>query len=214
MFAVEKRDDIIIPDAHYWAKLRGAYRKAKESVPVVDDDEDNDDPWLKAAMEREWPLTGAQMEFEIRLGQHGRGVFSKENIPAGKVVWNCQHCGVFRTEQQWHTFLNLLPPHMQYDVVIWAFAWDGVLYLDLEPASMFNHGGSVIEDEGAVTVMPTNLTAVEINPDEDEWQYVAKVDIKVGDELFCDYSEFHDYDNPLPWFIASHKQVVDDGIYY
>jgi hypothetical protein len=218
MFTAAKKDGIAIPDAQFWTDLRAAYRQIKEvgGQPV-----DDDDPWLKAALVQEWPLTGALIEYEVRLGEYGRGVYSKQTVPAGTPVWKCQHCGVFTTEQQWLAFLKLLPHHMQYDVVQWAFASDGVVYLDLEPATMFNHGGTFIAEEvGFSNVRPDNVICqkVEINPnesnDDEEYQYVAKVDINVGDELLCDYSEFHDYANPLSWFVASHAQIVGKGIYY
>jgi hypothetical protein len=226
MFTAAKKDDIAIPDAQFWTDLRAAYRQVKE-VKGGQQEVDDDDPWLKAARVQEWPLTGALIEFEVRLGQYGRGVYSKQYVPAGTAVWKCQHCGVFRTEQQWLDFLKLLPPHMQYDVVQWAFAWDGVVYLDMEPASMFNHGGTFIAEEvGFSNVRPDNVICEKIEPinttnnttsndDDDEcYQYIAKVDINAGDELLCDYSEFHDYANPLCWFVASHAQIVDQGIYY
>jgi hypothetical protein len=107
------KEDSVIPDDQYWKNLRAAYATVKAGL----DDDDEYDYWLADALLQDPPHTGALIEFEIRQGPYGRGVYSKQHIPAGTPVWKCQHCGVFRNEQQWLDFLHLLPPHMQYDVV-------------------------------------------------------------------------------------------------
>lgn len=210
------KEKCVIPDAQYWKELRAAYAKVKAGL------DDEEDYWLADALLQDPPETGALIEYEIRQGQYGRGVYAKQDIQAGTPVWKCQHCGVFRTEQQWVDFLRLLPPHMQYDVVEWAYVTDGEVYLDFDPGSLKNHGcGSSSSSsnpatvaEGFSNVMPANLECVEIPDTDEEWQYIAKVDIHDGDELLCDYTKFHDYANPLSWFVASNEQIVKQGKYY
>jgi hypothetical protein len=69
-------------------------------------------------------------------------------------------------------------------------------------------------EEGFNNVHPANLESVEIPDTDEEWHYIAKVEINAGDELLCDYTSFHDYANPLSWFEASNEQIVKKGIYY
>jgi hypothetical protein len=228
----------VIPDAQYWADLRAAYFKVKEQdqqglLP------DKEDQWLKQALAK-LDNDGALIPYEVRRGEYGRGIYSLEHIKAGTPVWNCVLEGVFRNEQQWLDFLRLLPPHMQYDVASWAYVYvaDGLLWLDLDPGAMLNHGGSVIEQEDEYgNLKADNVEFVKISAranaedadgvndssssdddddddDDDDWQLIAKVDINPGDELLCDYSKFHDYSEPLAWFVDSYERIVENGLYY
>jgi hypothetical protein len=220
MFTVPAaKEHCVIPDAQYWKDLRAAYAQVKAGL---DDEVDEEDYWLADALRQDPPETGALIDYEIRQGQYGRGVYVQQDVLAGSPVWKCQHCGVFRNEQQWLDFLRLLPPHMQYDVVEWAYVTDGEVYLDFDPGSLKNHGygsgsssgSSTNNAEGFANVRPANLSCVEIPDTDEEWQYIANVDIKAGEELLCDYTTFHDYANPLSWFVASNEQIVKRGIYY
>jgi hypothetical protein len=201
-----------IPDAQYWTDLRDAYFKAKKG-PL-----DEDDEWLVKAFQ-EGP-SGGLVEYEVRYGEYGRGVFVKQDVPKGTMVWECSRDGAFRNEQQWLDFLSFLPPYMQYDCVQWAYASDGVVYLDLEPGTLFNHGGSAPTTDtpgssggqGYSSLRPNNLDSVK-NEEEDYW-YIANCDIMSGDELLCDYTTFHDYGKPLDWFQRSHDNIVKKGQYY
>jgi hypothetical protein len=232
--AAAKDGKSVVPDAQYWADLRAAYFKVKEEQGLPD----KEDKWLKQALAK-LGNDAALIPYEVRCGEYGRGIYSLERIKAGTPVWNCVLEGVFRNEQQWLDFLRLLPPHMQYDVVSWAYVdvTAGLLALDLDPGAMLNHGGSIIEQEDDYgSLKPDNVEFVKISAranaedadgvndssssddddddDDDDWQLIAKVDINPGDELLCDYSKFHDYSEPLAWFVDSYDRIVENGLYY
>ena len=195
-----------LPGDEYWSKLREAYFAVKDPY------EDEDDEDLREALEED--PNGALVPFEIRRNEYGRGIYATQFISEGTPVWNCEHAGVFRNEQQWLDFLKLLPPHMQHDCVEWAYVEDGDLWLDLEPCALMNHGGTAIEEEDMKNVRPDNLECIELPSSDDEWQYIAKCDIQPGEELLCDYSKFHDYSESLDWFEESWDQIVEEEIYY
>lgn len=185
-----------VPNATTFALLRDAYFSVKESAHDPHDEE------LKELF-KESP-SGALIDFSVRQTKYGRGVFALSDVPKGKAVWESSRFGIFRTEAQWRTFLDLLSPELQYDVTMWAYVmdWDSadsfVLALDFDEECLMNHGGELLDYDPTLTgLQPSNLRSVEV--EEEDWQYVATQDIKVGEELLVDYSQFHSY-GAIDWF--------------
>uniref|UniRef100_A0A7S3L682 SET domain-containing protein n=1 Tax=Amphora coffeiformis TaxID=265554 RepID=A0A7S3L682_9STRA len=213
-----------IPDAAYWETLRRAYYAAKERCSYQDEEFQEYDEELKEVFENKG-YSGAATEFAIQYGDFGRGLFATRDIKQGQVVWTCEREGVFCTKAEWRLFLSLLPHHMQYDVVTWAYVmeWDEdtgeqVVGLDLEPSALLNHGGSDIskldDTIDPSNIKPANLECIKVPDTEDDWQYLAATDIKSGDELLCDYSKFHVYDNKLQWWQDDWETIVEKENYY
>ena len=73
-----------IPTAEDFTKLREAYFAAK--TPDNKDDED-----VRKAFEQ--GPTGALVDFEVRQGEYGRGLFAKQFIQKGTPVWDCDRVG-------------------------------------------------------------------------------------------------------------------------
>ena len=209
-----------IPNSQYWKLLRKSYFKSKgSSDPEWDAD-------LREFLCEVGPC-GALVPYEIRTdGQYGRGVFTKKDIKKGTYVWNTDLSGRWLTQQQWESFLGMLPPYMQIDVVEWAYCMADkdlpdvglMVHLDLEPSAMINHGGPDVPYDGFINCRPDNVEDVEIDSEyDDEWRLVAKHDIPAGSEILVDYTTFHDYKNTedkLEYFEDSWEQIIEDKEYF
>jgi hypothetical protein len=270
-----------IPTKQYWKVLRKAYFKSKGGTDT------KYDKFIREYLEEDGPC-GAQIKFEIReTPEKGRGVFALQPIPRNTIVWTTDLCGRFLSQEQFTSFLRLLPHHMQHDVMVWAYVMketepledvpDGNkdsaneddtpkqriihrVYLDLDAGSLINHGGTdMTEYEGWKTHEQDNVVEVtrrqylemkkeaaeerkakmvngdgdddstsgssssssDDEDDEDDEYIIAKVDIKVGDELLTDYTAFHDYrecdqstNGECKWFDDMYDRVVEHQQYY
>jgi hypothetical protein len=174
-----------IPDSKYWKRLRKAYFKAKGQTDV------NWDGWVRDYL-NESGSSGCMVDvrdsIEIRRGRHGRGLFATCLIPAGTHIWDTELVGRFLNRDQFESFLSLLSPKMQYDVLEWVYLEDerdgyGMLvYLDLDPATLMNHGytpeqGDAVEggetkqvgllEAGWTDCQPATVHEVEVDVEDD-----------------------------------------------
>lgn len=190
-----------IPNATDFAVLRDAYFAAKKPLFLNDHD-------LKLNKSFSQSLNGALVPFEIRQTEHGRGIVTLQDISQGDVVWDDQFYGRFFSEQQWDSFLDRLEPRLQADVMLWAWMSkdddqddDDNYYvgLDLEESSLMNHGGTPIDtsEESLKEVRPNNL---HLQEGDSVSFLIATRDILAGEELLCDYTEFHDPNHDIVWF--------------
>jgi len=117
-------------------------------------------------------------------GPRGRSIYAAEPIAKGTRVWKPTHLVSFHNLREMHAFLIQLDHDLQCDALLWAYAAKdlGYVSLALDPASFVNHG----ETKDA------------INLDEDCF---ALRDIRVGEELLEDYSQFIGFDEEeIEWF--------------
>jgi hypothetical protein len=218
-----------IPDASYFKRIRQAYRKAKwnsqdpHDQPIFAQQEEEEDGSPKKKM------YGPYVPFEIRrssllgIEQHDgaaadRGVFVTEFVPQGQPVWGCELYGIFRCETEWNAFLEALDPHMLADIVMWSYVMDWgdgtfVVGIDLDEASLMNHGGpSVVhnqfqysssDEKGNVDPPAAWSANITCEYRDGEWKYYATRDIYPNEEILCDYNQFHVAEHPLDWYTNS-----------
>jgi hypothetical protein len=69
-------------------------------------------------------VTGYQVPIYIDFAKEeeiGRGVFAKELIPRGTLVWQSTMTAKFENAQDYREFLSRLPPELACDVLSWAY---------------------------------------------------------------------------------------------
>jgi hypothetical protein len=198
----------LVPTAATFELLTNAYFEAKAPL-----DDPHDESVRKAIANSP---SGVKVPLEIRPCKYGRGLFAKEAFPAHTAIYEGKRYGIFHTEAQWTTFLNLLPEEWRYDVVIWSYVleWDNDLYVaavDLDEGSLINHGSDCV-DTSTVRNSRSTIAAVfherscldarmaNVRYDEKTMTYWSIHDIQESEEIFCDYSEFHEEDHPLEWY--------------
>jgi len=153
---------------------------------------------------KEWPQKLKRKSFEIKyeIGLSpgkGRGVFSKENITEGSLVYK-HHSLLFRTDDEFLQYLSLLSDEMACDVMEWSTVLqqlDGTYALSFEAHDV------------ALLNSPDNLGGNNIglpnNRNGDTtyllFERVATFDIHEGDELLDDYTLYIEDDIRLAWFL-------------
>ena len=112
-------------------------------------------------------------------GPKGRSLYASEKIPKGTKVWKSKYFVRFWDKEQYTTFLQLLPPELQCDVLLWTYGSEEQAFMALDVGSYVNHGvGSEVNiDEATITLR----------------------DIQPGEELLQDYSGYVGVDQTL-WF--------------
>lgn len=186
-----------IPDEETWRMIHEAYKTVKGTT-------DPDDEFLYQAIDAK--DNGFKIPFKVRQSPgKGRGIFCTEFVPKGVCV--CQdRSGRFYTEKQWREFLSLLPHDLAKDCVDWAYCEEhkGVkaVHLDLCEAALTNHGKPQHSRWAKLRCFSKSGERANLKEKliDDKWCYVAARDLEAGEELLCDYEDFHDYDDPLPWF--------------
>jgi hypothetical protein len=193
-----------IPDDEYWKIQRESYFLSKG-----DSDKSHDDR-LREMLDK-YPHGGSLIDYEVRTGPYGRGVFTKQQIKKGTRVWVTEIVGVFRSKEQFETFLGLLPhKHMRVDACSWSYCRiPGCVHLDLNPMAVMNHGGppgsNRVRKRGWKNVQPESVKECKV---DDEWQYYATHDMEPGHELLVDYDTFHSRDNQPDWYEEIWEQIM------
>jgi hypothetical protein len=118
------------------------------------------------------------------------------------------------------SFLQALPLEISQDVATWAFVDDldddGIMavYLDFDESALLNDGASIPRkwlvrifcpcknknkrrNENYTPDAPANLHE---HVENGRWCYYSSQDIESGEELLCDYTDFHDYEHELEWW--------------
>ena len=214
-----------IPTASDFVAIREAYFAAKANSRDPYDEE------VDAAF-RENP-SGAHyfVPLEIRVSTFGgRGLFTKQPVAKGQPVSGYIPSGIFRSEDEWRRFLELLPSdHLRYDAVVWSYVllWMDedeenrnkdqetfVVALDLDERSLLNHGIlTAVESSPTSPILNSHglhaLSAGDANVQENDEDYlIATRDIVGGEELFSDYGTFHQSEHPLKWYKQTWDEII------
>jgi SET domain-containing protein len=206
---------LFIPSAATFELLVNAYFEVKARF-----DDPHDVSVRKAIASSQ---SGVKGPLEVRLCKYGRGLFAKETIPAQTAVYEATRYGIFHTEEQWKTFLYLLPEEWRYDVVIWSYVleWDTDVYVaavDLDEGSLVNHGRDCFDTTTAGNSRSTieavfhegsclDAGMANVRNDEKTMTFWTIRDIQESEEIFCDYSEFHEEDHPLEWYTRICEEI-------
>jgi hypothetical protein len=131
---------------------------------------------------------------------------------------------------EWKSFLELLPDDILEKMSNWSYVMhlggkehpedkDGiqqfVVAVDLDASTLMNHGSATLDHHGHAirndNNQQDNLTAanvvLEYSSDGTSQHYVATRDIQIGEEILCDYSEFHVYDYSLDWYMETYHEL-------
>jgi hypothetical protein len=204
----------LIPTAATFDLLANAYFEAKAGS------EDPHDESVRKAIASS--PSGLKVPLEVRPCNYGRGLFTKNAIPAHTAVYEAKRYGIFHNEAQWTTFLNLLPEHWRYDVVIWSYVleWDTDTYVaavDLDEGSLMNHGTDCIEATNAGNSAAKcchegrgmDAEMANVRYDDKTMMLLTTRDVQESEEIFCDYSKFHEEEHPLEWYSRTCKDICN-----
>lgn len=133
----------------------------------------------------------------------GRGLFAKEDIAEGQVVWTGwkSNNARFKTAGAFRRFLSALNNDLVCDLLIWCYPFyeddddetSLTIACDLDEASFTNDENKYDPEFPEKKYNVKNLGCDESNVDiEDECQFTlyALHDIKTGEELIASYAEF------------------------
>lgn len=197
----------------------GAYLKC----PWNDEDENGESPLAEMHTEETWKTfneiyhqvvdrkrsslpprfegTGFQVPFEIKyMPSIGRGVFAKEPIRRGQLIWKSVNTAEFVRAQDYRDFLRKLPQNLACDVLIWAYVRmlsrkqqrTFKVCADLDEGSFVNHSNKPYKANMELGVGRL------LRDDEDfeitwygcDLEFYANRDIQAGEEIRANYDDF------------------------
>jgi hypothetical protein len=140
--------------------------------------------------------SGFQVPYVVKDdGPHGRSLYALTDIPKGTTVWKPINYAKFFTEEEFVTFMNLLPHDVQCDVLLWAYPTTGggrpVVALDMDDGSYMNHAS----------------TPEELNVDGNSAK--ATRNIQAGEELLTNYTQFFKFHKSTDWFETIRNRAWD-----
>jgi hypothetical protein len=168
---------------------------------------------------KEWPQkikNSFEIDYEIKISPgKGRGVFSKENVTEGTLVYKHQAC-LFRTDDEFLQYLSLLTDEMACDVMEWStviLELDGNYALSFEAhdAALLN-SGDTLDDHNIGLPFETSINATETYI---QVERVATHVIREGEELLDDYHAYILDDYKLSWFLPIKRAfygITDDDL--
>lgn len=124
-----------------------------------------------------------QVKYSIEhVGAKGRGIVARQDVPKGALVWSGEHSQVrvFKTPAEFTAFLDPLPLEEQRKALMFAYGWDGAVFLVTDEARFMNHSRDC--NIGTTAESEDNLYALR--------------DIKEGEEFLEDYGVYA----RVPWF--------------
>lgn len=130
--------------------------------------------------------SGVRVPFKVKRSKvKGRGIYAKELVKKGELVWAAQHQSArFSTGEEYRRFLRAIPVDVACDVIQWAYVqkFAGVAYIcaDLDEGSFLNTAGFGKET--------ANLGCIQ-GEDCPERLYALR-DIEVGKEFIGEYGDF------------------------
>lgn len=145
--------------------------------------------------------SGFQVPVEIKyMKSIGRGVFAKEVISRGQLIWKAVNTAEFTKAQDYRDFLRKLPQNLACDVLIWAYVRmisrkqqrTFKVCADLDEGSFVNHS-----NHPQMANMELGIGRL-LRDDEDEeitWygcdlEFYANRDIAAGEEIRANYDDF------------------------
>ncbi|KAG7347646.1 SET methyltransferase domain containing protein [Nitzschia inconspicua] len=172
----------------------GTWKKFNEIYHQVVDRE-------RSSLPPQFEGSGFQVPVEIKyMKKIGRGVFAKESIPRGQLVWKSINTAEFIRPQDYRDFLRALPQNLACDVIIWAYTrmisreqkQTFKVCVDLDEGSFVNHSRNRLRAN-----MELGIGRL-LREDEDEeitWygcdlEFYANRDIEAGEEIRANYDEF------------------------
>lgn len=148
-------------------------------------------------------LQGYQVPIEIKkipatTEPQSLGVFSKNAIPKGTLVWKSTYTAQFTSGSDFRSFLKALPEYLACDVIDWAFprykAEEPVVCVDLDHGSLTN--ACEVEEECNLEVKGENTGC--------ELDFYASRDIAAGEELKIDHDFQEAQEALIPLGLARH----------
>jgi hypothetical protein len=131
---------------------------------------------------------GVVVPFEVRFDPNkGRALYAKEDIKKGTLVWTSSHSHNFHGEKDYLAFLKYLPHNLQCEIMLWTYP---IVHTTSKVTIAFDEG-NYINDGG-----PGSRT----NNVYSDSTATAIYNIKAGEELMQDYSDFIDLDHEVEWF--------------
>jgi len=127
---------------------------------------------------------------------HGIGLFAGEDIPVGTRIWEFNKLiDIIMTPAMWEEYKAL--PSTSIDT-IFVYKQGGLYYLSLDHDRFINHSKNDF-----------NISNGKYHHMFDDYTYAIR-DIKKGEELICDYTEFMDEDilMTMPFIFSSHLSVA------
>jgi hypothetical protein len=125
---------------------------------------------------------GMVVPFEVRFDPNkGRALYAKEDIKKGTLVWTSSHSHNFHGEKDYLAFLKYLPHNLQCDTILWTYP---VIGSTTTVVIAFDEGNYINDSPDSYNVHET----------------VAMYNIKEGEELLEDYSQFIALDGEVAWF--------------
>jgi hypothetical protein len=122
-------------------------------------------------------------------------LYALTDVPKGTTVWKPINYAKFFTEEEFVTFMKLLPHDVQCDVLLWAYPTTGggrpVVALDMDDGSYMNHASTT---EG-------------LNVDGNSAK--ATRNIKAGEELLTNYTQFFKFHKSIDWFETIRNRAWD-----
>ncbi len=140
-----------------------------------------------------------QFDLEVKECNKGKGLFSKEFIPKGSLIWSYNpnvNCLIFTNQYDYINHLQTVK--CKYDFIEHTYIVNNTIVYILDNGKYFNHSDS------------PNCRLGISSQNECCYSTYAREDINPGDELCDDYNT---YDDPI-WFNSLMDSVNLDHDYY
>ena len=170
-----QRAEQTIHDQDAWKEMRRTY------VRVVGADASTVGP-------TEMGHNGFCRPYYVDHSEAGRGIYAKDDVPKGSLVWHNIRTAIFPEGAHFREFVMTLPREYGCDVLQWSYVTDGKIMCDLDEGSFCNNADDYRD---ANIDLDETLSAQFITKAA---QLFATREIKKGEELVCNYSGFSDAD--------------------
>mmetsp|Transcript_18300 Transcript_18300/g.30363 ORF Transcript_18300/g.30363 Transcript_18300/m.30363 type:complete len:322 (-) Transcript_18300:213-1178(-) len=167
-----ERQQQTIHDQDAWKEMRRNY------VNIVGADASTVGP-------PELGYNGFSRPYYVDHSEHGRGIYAKDDIPKGSLVWHNIRSASFSEGSHFREFVMTLPRELGCDVLQWSYVMDQNIYCDLDEGSFCNNG-----DDSKDENIDLDETASAKFITKAGMQLFATRDIEKGEELVCNYASF------------------------
>ena len=167
------RQQQTVHDQDAWKEMRRTY------VRVVGADASTVGP-------TEMGYNGFCRPYYVDHSEAGRGIYAKDDVPQGSLVWHNIRTATFSEGAHFREFVMTLPREYGCDVLQWSYVTDGKIMCDLDEGSFCNNADDYRD---ANIDLDETLSAQFITKAA---QLFATREIKKGEELVCNYAGFSD----------------------